>query len=105
MFFYVVLGFSRPDPVDENEDTYQNDAEDEYQDDTEDYAADYDDDNTSKDQSGARGMQQDKGKGPAYFEQLKTSKTANVSQTVALACPVKNLDKREFYFASFNQSW
>lgn len=90
MFHLIVLGLSRPEPVEE--DSYQNDADDEYQDDDQDYAADYDDD-TSKDQSGSQGGNKDGP--PAYFEQEKVSKAANASQTIALACPVKNFGRRK----------
>lgn len=94
----MFLGLSRPEPADNTEDSYQNDADDEYQDDQDDYAADYDDD-TSKDLSGNQGANQEKGK-EAYFEQEKVSKAANASQTVALACPVMNLDSSKLGFDS-----
>lgn len=107
IWFIFFSGFSRPEPADNTDntdDSYQNDAEDEYQDDADDYAQDYDDD-TSKDLSTNQGNNKEKEMPKAYFEQEKVSKAANASQTIALACPVKNLDPGMlvFFFGVFRE--
>uniref|UniRef100_A0A336MF68 CSON015086 protein n=1 Tax=Culicoides sonorensis TaxID=179676 RepID=A0A336MF68_CULSO len=89
-----MCGLSRPEPADDN---YQNDADDDYQDDDQDYNQEYDD-GDSKDQSSKQVGE----KKTAYFLEDRMSKSANISQTVALACPVKNLDEKNHVIMWYN---